>query len=143
MPRRSPSTPPPHTKLYHHHHPQIGHVTGLTYTSPANSSTELCHYFGGLPYALPPIGAHRWRLPRPLPKGYRFGTKSNPGHFTGGCAQCPQPALNAASDDTYWDEDCLQLNIWIPAGEAPKGGWPVLFWIRMCFEPLSLLLSTY
>ena len=27
-------------------------------------------------------------------------------------------------------EDCLYLNIWVPAGEAPEGGWPVMFWIH-------------
>jgi carboxylesterase type B len=35
-------------------------------------------------------------------------------------------------DEEFWDEDCLQCNIWVPTCDPPKGarGWPVLFWIH-------------
>ncbi|QDS74839.1 hypothetical protein FKW77_002875 [Venturia effusa] len=26
-------------------------------------------------------------------------------------------------------EDCLYLNVWTPSGDAPPGGWPVMFWL--------------
>lgn len=26
-------------------------------------------------------------------------------------------------------EDCLYLNVWTPGGDAPDGGWPVMFWL--------------
>lgn len=26
-------------------------------------------------------------------------------------------------------EDCLYLNVWVPGGDVPEGGFPVLFWI--------------
>jgi len=26
-------------------------------------------------------------------------------------------------------EDCLYLNVWVPAGDAPDGGFPVMFWL--------------
>jgi carboxylesterase type B len=26
-------------------------------------------------------------------------------------------------------EDCLYLNVWVPAGDAPEGGFPVMFWL--------------
>jgi carboxylesterase type B len=26
-------------------------------------------------------------------------------------------------------EDCLYLNVWVPTGDAPDGGWPVMFWL--------------
>lgn len=26
-------------------------------------------------------------------------------------------------------EDCLYANVWAPKGDAPEGGWPVMFWI--------------
>lgn len=29
-----------------------------------------------------------------------------------------------------WDENCLQLNIYIPSGSAPKEGWPVYVYIH-------------
>lgn len=78
----------------------------------------LAHYFGGIPYALPPLGEYRFKKPRPLPACYRYGTHANPGRFAGGTGICPQ----AGRDAEEWEEDCLQLNIWMPAGEPPNGG---------------------
>ncbi|KAF2196014.1 paraben-hydrolyzing esterase precursor [Delitschia confertaspora ATCC 74209] len=103
-----------------------GFVEGLTIKD--KDAKHLCHYFGGLPYALPPTGLFRWQKPRPLPSCFRYGTRTNPGRYTGGTGICPQP-----DDDINpecWDEDCLQCNIWMPVGEPPKEGWPVFFWIH-------------
>lgn len=85
-------------------------------------STErvLCHYFGGIPYALPPIGPYRWQRPRPLEPCYRYGTRANPGRYTGVASVCPQPGRV----NPLFDEDCLQCNIWIPQGVAPEKGEP-------------------
>lgn len=104
----------------------LGHITGLTYRS-ISTSTPQCHYFGGIPYALPPIGPFRFRRPRPLPSCHRYGTQRNPGNFTSSCGICPQvksmpPSGDDSCDAASWDEDCLQLNIWVPAGKPPKGG---------------------
>lgn len=94
---------------------------------PSNSKPQvLCHYFGGIPYALPPVGPFRFKRPRAIPPCYRYGTQANPGRFNGICGVCPQPTV----DPAQWEEDCLQLNIWLPAGEPPKEGWPVLFFIH-------------
>ncbi|KAF2493315.1 paraben-hydrolyzing esterase precursor [Lophium mytilinum] len=102
-----------------------GFIEGLTFKSNAQPT---CHYFGGVPYALPPVGPFRWRKPRPLPSCYRYGTRANPGRYTGGTALCPQPGFDSDLPDmTLWDEDCLQCNIWMPVGEPPAGGWPVFF----------------
>lgn len=96
-----------------------------------SSGKKLCYYFGGLPYALPPIGPFRWQRPRPLPPCYRYGTRANPGRYTGLAGVCPQIGRNERTSPTeLFDEDCLQLNIWIPHGEAPKDGWPVYFFIH-------------
>ena len=59
---------------------------------------------------------------------------------------CPQSIRQNGPDDTMWDEDCLQLNIYIPAGDRPHSGWPVFFYIHggflqwgtPNFEPISL-----
>ena len=107
----------------------LGFVEGLAISSPSAGS-PLCHYFGGIPYALPPIERYRFRVPRPLPMYHRYGTLANPGRFAGKTALCPQPPYRAPLDKTFWDEDCLQLNIWIPVGEKPRGGWPVFFYIH-------------
>ncbi|KAH7000846.1 Alpha/Beta hydrolase protein [Macrophomina phaseolina] len=116
-----------HRESYHYDAGVLGHIEGLTVT--ANGKPAL-RYFGGLPYALPPIGPYRFRAPRKLPPYYRYGTAANPGRFTGGAGICPQPRNRNPPDPSLFDEDCLQLNIWIPTGDVPKGGWPVLFYIH-------------
>ncbi|KAI2486655.1 PnbA Carboxylesterase type B [Pyrenophora tritici-repentis] len=106
-----------------------GFAEGLTYLS--SDSQPLCHYFGGVPYALPPVGPLRFQKPQPLPPCHRYGSKAHPGRYTRGCGFCPQPGSSAETlDQGSWDEDCLQSNIWVPAGDAPAQGWPVLFWIH-------------
>ena len=107
----------------------LGHVEGLSVCAAA-SEKPLCRYFGGLPYALPPVGPHRFRRPRPLPDHHRYGTKANPGRFTGQCAYCPQLTHGGALDSSLLDENCLQLNIYMPARPPPPQGWPVLFYIH-------------
>jgi carboxylesterase type B len=102
-----------------------GFITGLT-VKEKSSGNNLCHYFGGLPYALPPVGPFRWHRPRPLPPCYRYGTRANQGHFTGYCGVCPQPVKSSPN----FDEDCLQLAVWVPAGTPPPAGWPVYFYIH-------------
>ncbi|KAF2807221.1 alpha/beta-hydrolase [Mytilinidion resinicola] len=104
----------------------LGVIEGISYVDPNTTSRVLCRYIGGLPYALPPVGPYRFKRPRPLPECYRYGTHANPGRFTGGCGVCPQPK----EDPERWEEDCLQVNIWMPAGNPPEEGWPVLFFIH-------------
>lgn len=84
----------------------LGHVEGLTVTSDGEPALR---YFGGLPYALPPLGPYRFRSPRRLPPCYRYGTKVNPGRFTGGTGICPQPPNRTPLDQSLVDEDCLQV----------------------------------
>ena len=97
-----------------------GIVEGLTYLDSTSQQPQ-CHFFGGIPFGLPPVGPFRFQRPRSLPTCYRYGTKANPGRFTGKCSLCPQ-AGRKENDDRLWDEDCLQSNIWIPVGEPPEGG---------------------
>ncbi|KAK4556564.1 hypothetical protein LTR86_006135 [Recurvomyces mirabilis] len=112
----------------------VGHLEGVTVSYRSNSSRTqaLSHYFGGIPYALPPTGPYRFRRPRPLPDQYRYGTKISPGRFTRSAAFCPQPVFNNGVDNRdLWSEDCLQLNVHTPVGPPPsKNGWPVFFYIH-------------
>lgn len=53
---------------------------------------------------------------------------------------CPQPTYTALPvaetagveepKESPHDEDCLKLNIWMPAGPAPEGGFPVYLWMH-------------
>lgn len=81
--------------------------------------------FKGIPYALPPIGARRWKPPVALPAwtGVRDATAFGPA-----CQQPPAPPGSIYAE-VYpaMSEDCLSLNIWAPA-KAKKA--PVFVWIH-------------
>jgi carboxylesterase type B len=109
---------------------RLGQIEGLTVTSTSQDRPGAVRYFGGLLYALPPKGEYRFQAPRPLPRHYKYGTASNPGRFTGGTGICPQPPNRNPPDPSLFDEDCLQLNIWIPTENAPAAGWPVFFYLH-------------
>ena len=75
----------------------------------------------GIPYAAPPTGRLRWRLPEPprpwsgIRDAAAFG------------ADPVQPPGLRASRAPGMAEDCLYLNVWAPK-ERREGGWPVLVW---------------
>ncbi|KAK5947080.1 hypothetical protein PMZ80_001226 [Knufia obscura] len=95
-----------------------------------------------IPFALPPTNGLRWRRPQPLPQDWSFSTSSaEPGDYTSFGPICPQPIYNHGAalidnpDNTPeiqndQSEDCLYLNIWVPAGTPPADGWPVQFHIH-------------
>jgi para-nitrobenzyl esterase len=79
--------------------------------------------FKGIPFAAPPVGELRWKAPQtPKPwTGVRPADKFGPA-----CLQ-----TNVFGDIYFRDaqpsEDCLNLNIWIPAHAASKN-LPVFLW---------------
>ncbi|CCG84808.1 protein of unknown function [Taphrina deformans PYCC 5710] len=99
-----------------------------------DSSLQVVRFLG-IPYALPPTGQYRFQKPRKLPQDYQYGEdgklecKTFP-------AVCPQPIYKMNNTPmpqppgTKFSEDCLYVNIWIPKGIPPAGGWPVLSWIH-------------
>ncbi|MGD0189309.1 MAG: carboxylesterase family protein [Rhizomicrobium sp.] len=80
--------------------------------------------FKGIPYALPPTGAARWKPPGEMPRwtGIRTATRFGP--------ECVQPKTKLSSiytgNPVPMSEDCLTLNIWAPSGARNA---PVFFWI--------------
>ena len=91
-----------------------GAVRGL-----AGGATE---QYRGIPYAAPPVGELRWRPPQPAARhvGVRDATS-----FAPHCAQAASPYGKASSS-----EDCLYLNVYVPAGTKPAAKRPVMVWIH-------------
>lgn len=132
-----------------------GSLRGLQ-LSDAETGKPVYHRYTRIPYALPPIGPLRWQKPHPLPQDFSFAVgDGEPGNYTKFGPICPQPVYDLSSAGfcnpdgapepaNVQSEDCLYLNIWVPAGrdgERPEGGWPVQFYIRsflFFFVPLPL-----
>ncbi len=80
----------------------------------------------GVPYAAPPVGDLRWKAPQPAAawQGVRDSTR-----YGAHCAQ------NHVFDDMIFQdngpgEDCLFLNVFVPANAKAKARLPVMFWIH-------------
>lgn len=71
----------------------------------------------GIPYAAPPVGSLRWRIPQPVPpwSGVLAADKFGP--------SCMQPQVPNVS------EDCLTLNVWRPAVRSAQP-LPVMVWVH-------------
>jgi para-nitrobenzyl esterase len=78
--------------------------------------------FKGIPYAAPPVGELRWRPTQPVKpwKDVLDATKV--------CADCPQRAWPGST--AAQSEDCLFLNVWIPATATRTSKLPVMVWIH-------------
>lgn len=113
----------------------VGQVQGLvrTYAVPpatglgianATSASYSVYEYRGIPYALSPTGDRRWALPEPVTslgsgifKAYEFGPA------------CPQQARFNLTEASL-NEDCLSINVSMPAGTKAGDNLPVLFWIH-------------
>lgn len=79
--------------------------------------------YRGIPYAKPPVGALRWRAPKPL-KPWRGVYEARA--FGATCVQAP-PKGDAGVGKEPPSEDCLTLNIWAPPG---RRNLPVMVWVH-------------
>ncbi|MFD9725813.1 carboxylesterase/lipase family protein [Streptomyces sp. NPDC059072] len=79
--------------------------------------------FEGIPYAAPPTGALRWRLPRPAA---RWAGIRDAGAAGARCVQLPAIGPGGPSGA----EDCLFLNLTAPAGGGGPRGLPVMVWFH-------------
>ncbi|KAK0499005.1 extracellular triacylglycerol lipase precursor [Armillaria luteobubalina] len=82
--------------------------------------TELkLDFFGGIPYAEPPLGSLRLRPP--VLKSHLNAGPFNASDFGLSC-------LQAGVDNDLISEDCLTINILRPSGVTERSSLPVLFW---------------
>ena len=81
--------------------------------------------FRGIPYAAPPVGALRWRPPRPVQPWRGVRAADRPGH---NCMQ-GQPYGDIDPYAAGVSEDCLNLNVWTAALGSGRPR-PVMVWIH-------------
>jgi para-nitrobenzyl esterase len=79
--------------------------------------------FKGVPYAAAPVGALRWRTPRPIRP---WAGVLDASYFGPSCLQAPF-AQDSTPVAASFSEDCLTLNLWAPRAGGP---YPVMVWIH-------------
>ena len=100
--------------------PQVKTMSGVV----EGKDNGAVHAFLGIPYGQPPVSDLRWKPPVPAAnwKGVRKATEFG--------AHCLQG--NVFGDMTFRDpggsEDCLTLNVWVPA-KPSSAKLPVMVWI--------------
>jgi carboxylesterase type B len=105
-----------------------GPILGSTQISDQGKTINV---FRGVPFAADTGGANRWLPPQP-----RTPWGPEPLNCTENGPGCRQPhhnpdvPCNGQEGPRCQSEDCLNLNIYCPAGAAPDPyGYPVMFWI--------------
>ena len=94
--------------------------------------------FEGIPFAMPPVGALRWREPQPVASWPGVREATSPSHpctqNVAGTDNFIEP-LAATYDVAYTlqtldpSEDCLYLNLWTPQLQ-PGANLPVMVWLH-------------
>jgi para-nitrobenzyl esterase len=88
------------------------------------------HAYFGIPYAAPPVLDLRWRKPELVKpwKGILNADWQRPGCVTTG--GLPDPGTEGYRGEEYRGEDCLYINLWVPANAKPGSRLPVIAWMH-------------
>ncbi|KAJ4482604.1 Alpha/Beta hydrolase protein [Lentinula aciculospora] len=92
-------------------------------TSPSGITNSNVTFFGGIPFAEPPLGNLRWRAPKMLDENVVTGTVTDARNWGSPCIQTPA-AVGIGS------EDCLTLNVWKPTNASAGDKLPVAVYIH-------------
>ncbi|KAJ7151199.1 extracellular triacylglycerol lipase precursor [Mycena filopes] len=98
-------------------------IVQLGSTKITGASFGNVEFYGGIPYATPPLGSLRFKSPVPL--GQLNSTALNATQFGPGCLQ---PPTGAQAPNT--SEDCLSINVFRPAGLEADTALPIMAWIH-------------
>ncbi|CAJ1932366.1 unnamed protein product [Cylindrotheca closterium] len=88
-------------------------------------------FFGGIPYASPPVGRLRWAPPEEPPSWKPHILDAS--QFGPDCHQIPDEVANPFASMDSMSEDCLYLNIYTPAGASSltrRTQFPVMVWFH-------------
>lgn len=98
---------------------QTVHTTSGTFTAVASATAPGVDVFRGIPYAASPEGQGRWTPPQPVTplQGTVIADTFGP--------ECPQGSGGAGQS-----ENCLSLNVYVPASADEHSRLPVFFWIH-------------
>ena len=123
-----------------------GVIIGATAKNPGVNA------FLGIPYAAPPVGELRWKEPQPA-RGWNQPLLAD--KLPASCMQVQVEGAGKGADGlpTPWtkefrtqgnvSEDCLYLNIWVPA-RAKQNSLPVMVWFHGGgFREGSASIATY
>lgn len=78
--------------------------------------------YHGIPFAKPPVGELRWKMPQPMDSW--SGVKQATLLSSHQCAQ-----LDLIKGVRLGEEDCLYLSVYVPEGCTPESPCPVMQWI--------------
>lgn len=118
--------------------PQVTDPTGRTYAGfhPAPNVEA----YLGIPFAQPPVGPLRWKLPQPLECADPDEKVFDASKYGKSCYQfkyaswtrdptLDDEVVNYNIVQTEESEDCLTLNVWVPSGKKKKR-LPVMVWVH-------------
>lgn len=99
-------------------------VTGGQITGAATTVPGVVAWLG-IPYAAPPTGKLRWRPPQPVEP---WAGVRRAGRFAASPWAMSDAIGGLGGRRLEMDEDCLTLNVWVPAAKSNKPR-PVMVWI--------------